>query len=117
MLIALFTYLLLSSDVPGTLVKTLETYVQEEIHDTKRQQVILADLDEIKQTLVKFTDITSDTTKTLNSVKGSREEVKKSLARFHDERAVELQHVLDVRYKIKGEMSREEWDSAFKAYQ
>ena len=112
MLITLFTYFFLSfSDTGLHFMEDTKNFAKNQAPE--RQELLNGYADEIQVNIDTYEALSKEASKTVGDVHKSREEITQLLISKNDKREKVLQKVFDARFKIKGELSREEWKEAF----
>lgn len=120
MLIGVFIALLFSSagDLPGHgFIHTINAFVKENIAEADRKKAISSDVDEIENALETFSDELKRAGKQmvkLNSDHGSGREAFEGVLNGLNQQRMDAQNkILDLRFKIRERMTRQEWQAAF----
>jgi len=111
MLIAIFSYFFLSGVDEESFVKLTKDYAQSQ--SIERQQMLNQHVKNMETDLQVYLDISKEAAETIKDSELTREELKAKLVSFNDKREATLQNFFDTRYKIKDELSQEEWEEAF----
>jgi len=112
MLIALFTYFFLSfSDTGLHFMEDTKNFAKNQ--GPERQELLNKYADEIQTNIQAYSKLSKEASKTIGDVSKSREQITQLLITQNDEREKILQKVFDARFKIKDELSPEEWKKAF----
>jgi hypothetical protein len=119
-LIGAFIVLLFSSagDLPGQgFMDTIDALVKQGITEPDRKKAVSADVADMEETLEDFSKSLKSAGKRmvkLNKDYGSSRRAWESvLDELNGERADTQQRILELRFSIRDQMSREEWQKAF----
>jgi predicted nucleic acid-binding Zn-ribbon protein len=119
-LIGAFIALLFSSagDLPGQgFIDTINAFVKQGITEPDRKKAVSADVADMEEALEDFSKRLKSAGKLmvkLNKDYGSsREALESVLDELNRERAGTQQKILELRFSIRDQMSREEWQRAF----
>lgn len=115
-LIALFFYS--AADLPGQgFVDTLNAYIEQRINEPDRRKAISSDVENIEEALEDFSKKLQSAGKRMVKINkdhgSSRAAFEQILDELNRERASTQQKALNLRFSIKKQMTREEWQGAF----
>jgi hypothetical protein len=117
---ALITLLFLSvADLPGqAFVDNIRSFAKQNISERDRKKEILSLVDDMEDALEDFSEQLKDSGKSmvkLNRDRSStRQGFKEVLDDLNESRMSTQEKILDLRFKMKDRMTREEWQTAFK---
>ena len=119
MLIALFTILILGGSATGMLdfIADTQDTVKVVMESDDRRKDVLATLKETKKRTEAHNDVVKSSSKDLNKVLGDNEvtdaEIDIIWYRYFAEREAYNRDMLDLRFQLKDQMTREEWQEVF----
>jgi len=119
MLIALFTILLLGGSLTGMLdfIVDAQDTVKVVMEKDDRRKEVLATLKETKKRTEAHNKMVKGTSKGMNTILSSDEVTDADFDAIWDayfaQRAAYNQDMLDLRYQLKDQMTREEWQQVF----
>ena len=119
MLIALFTILILGGSSTGMLdfIADTQDTVKVVMESDDRRKDVLATLKETKKRTEAHNDVVKSSSKDLNKVLGDNEvtdaEIDIIWYRYFAEREAYNRDMLDLRFQLKDQMTREEWQQVF----
>ena len=107
-----------TADLPGQgFVDLLNTFIEQRITEPNRRKAISSDADDIEKALAHFSKklekAAKRMVKTNEDHDSNRPGFEKILDELNRERANAQQKILDLRFSIKNQMTRKEWQGAF----
>ena len=107
-----------TADLPGQgFVDLLNTSIEQRITEPNRRKAISSDADDIEKALAHFSKklekAAKRMVKTNEDHDSNRPGFEKILDELNRERANAQQKILDLRFSIKNQMTRKEWQGAF----
>ena len=107
-----------TADLPGQgFVDLLNTFIEQRITEPNRRKAISSDADDIEKALAHFSKklkkAAKRMVKTNEDHDSNRAAFENILDELNGERADTQQKILELRFSISDQMSREEWQKAF----
>ena len=111
MLIAIFTYFFIGFFGDSNFVQQTRDFSENQ--SLERKQLLNSYADKMQANQERYEKISKDVADTVTSPEATREELKTLLTQQNSEREKAIQEIFDLRFKIKEELSREEWEETY----